>query len=576
MPLPREVLNEPEERVIRQLVEGALFEGLIVPKERRDSDLIHFEWNAESETLCASGKRTGFNRIRLEPKSIVRVSDGGRASLQDVIGSLPAQEARKAIMISELDSTVAFSRWNAENLEPVLRRTMSFSDLDCAIDEGHPYHPAYRTRSGFSCEDHQAYAPECGKSFQLSWFFIHRSLMHMALPVAELAFWQEELGDKTLAQINEAREALKLDLDDFTLLPMHPWQWSYLKGNAAFDWVERGLLLSLGELGDYYRASQSLRSLINVSRPSSSIVKLPLSVVNTSSKRLLEPHSVCSAPILSNWLYEIVRDDHRLETTYPLAILREFAGVIADRDGAFAGEIGAIWREHPDLYLKTGEAAVPFNALMMLEMDGRPFIAPWVDTYGLKTWVARLVEVAVLPVWHLLVCHGIATEAHGQNMILVHENGWPVRLILRDFHESVEFSSSFLGDPTREPDLKSHNPIYEGAASGEFYWLDNLDGLRELAMDTLFVFNLAEVSHLLEEVYGYSEAAFFEKVAHLIECYGRREAMSERQAQLGWRRPFIKTESLITRKLLGGAGEYHHVVANALAISIPSEGQEHD
>lgn len=576
MPLPREIRSEPKERVIRQLVEGAIFEGLIKPQERSERDRIHFEWSGESGALRALGKRTSFNRIRLEPKSVVRVSDGDCASLQEVIASLPAEKARKAILASELESTVAFSRWNAENLEPVLRRTMSFSELDCAIDEGHPYHPAYRTRAGFSINDHQAYAPECGTSFQLEWFLIHRSLMDMSLPMAEPAFWQDELNDETLAQIAAARELFQLDFSAFTLLPMHPWQWHYLKSNPAFDWVEKGLLYPLGVLGDFYRASQSLRSLINVSRTGAAIVKLPLSVVNTSSKRLLEPHSVCSAPILCNWLHEIVTSDQRFEVTYPLAILREYAGMIAARDGAFAGEIGVIWREHPEIYLKAGEAAVPFNALMMLEADSEPFIAPWVETYGLQAWVDRLIEVAVLPVWHLLVCHGIATEAHGQNMILVHEDGWPKRLILRDFHESIEFSSSFLGEPHREPDLKSLNPIYEEAVSGDFYWVDDLDGLRELAMDTLFVFNLTEVSHLLEEFFGYREAAFFEKIAHLIDAYGRRETMSECQAQLGWRRPFIKTESLITRKLLGGAGEYHHVVANALAIDTSSEGQAHD
>ena len=32
---------------------------------------------------------------------------------------------------------------------------------------------------------------------------------------------------------------------------------------------------------------------------------------------------------------------------------------------------------------------------------------------------------------HMLYYHGIAFESHAQNMMLIHENGWPTRIALK-------------------------------------------------------------------------------------------------------------------------------------------------
>jgi siderophore synthetase component len=179
----------------------------------------------------------------------------------------------------------------------------------------------------------------------------------------------------------------------------------------------------------------------------------------------------------------------------------------------------------------------------------------------------RLLDIAVLPVWHLLVAHGIAVEAHGQNMVLVHKDGWPVRIMLRDFHESIEFSTDFLADRQNAPDFAQLDAVYRDARPGDFYSTDSLDSLRELVMDTLFIYNLTEVSHLLEEHYGYSETAFWQKTTACLAAYAKRHDLGERQAALGHSAPSILTESLMTRKLLAAQPEYHHLIPNIFAVT---------
>ncbi|MBD9487150.1 IucA/IucC family siderophore biosynthesis protein [Ensifer sp. ENS11] len=570
MPLPLDLRGRPDDRVLRQLAAALLFEGVIQARQSEGGGdgATHFRWTLGGRDFRCDAILGAFGRIRPLPGSVqMRESDGswGEASLSVMVSALPGSGITRGKLLNEMKQTVAFSEWNDRHLIARPRREMSFAELEGAIDEGHPYHPCYKARTGFSQADHALFGPEAGQSFQLVWLLVARKHLRQALPDTEEAFWRTELGGETWAHLQGMQQQLGDCTEDFGLVPLHPWQWRNLSETLLAGWIADGDAHCLGPAGDRYTATQSVRSLLNQDRPHAASVKLPLNIVNTSSRRILEPHSVCTAPVISSWIGEIVASDPLFSEQYPLTILQEYAGIIADADEPLAGQVGAIWRQSAQAMLETGEAVVPFTALMMMETDRRPFADDWIRRFGLMPWINRLLEVAVLPVWHLLVHHGIAVEAHGQNMLLVHRDGWPVRLILRDFHESIEFSQGFLREPEKAPDFPSLHPLYRDAELDQFYWTDNLDSLRELVMDTLFVYNLSEVSHLLDHCYDLREPLFWQRVESLLSAYPHRHATAGRQAQLGHDGPEILTESLMTRKLFARKPEYHHVVPNALA-----------
>lgn len=565
MPLPLDLTDRPEERVLRQLVAALLFEGLIEPDEFPSANTTRFEWRGGRHCFRSLGRRGPFGRPRLQPGSIEMLGeDGGwlQADIPAIVSGLNAPLEQTERLVGELEQTIAFCRWNEQNLDRRLRREMDFQDLEGALDEGHPYHPCFKARTGFDERDHAAYGPEAGARFQLEWLFVSRAHLHQSLPLAEDAFWLCELGAETWGELCARRDRLRIDPDAFALLPLHPWQWRRLKNTVLAPWVTDGVIHSAGQAGDFYRASQSVRSLLNVTDPKKAGVKLSMDMINTSSLRTLDAHSVCTAPAVSDWVSQTVADDPLFRQRYPLAVLREYAGMIADRSGPLAGQLGAIWRESADAKSGAGERAVPFTALMTIEADGKPFIDPWIARHGLSAWLDRLIEAAVMPVWHLLVAHGIGTEAHGQNMVLVHRDGWPVRLILRDFHDSLEYVPDFLSDPARAPDFKALNPVYRQAKPDEFYWMENVEALRELAIDTLFVFNLTEVSHLLEVCYDFSEIEFWRRVASRLDAYAIEHGLEARQARLGHDTPQLFAESLLTRKFFPERAQYRHPIPN--------------
>ncbi|MCZ8158346.1 MAG: rhizobactin siderophore biosynthesis protein RhsF [Rhizobiaceae bacterium] len=572
MPLPLDLPGQPEERVLRQLVSALLFEGVARIDDPGSND-------GTTRLVIGSGEARArlhqgpFGRPRMAPGSLQLRCPQTRAwtdgALDRLVELVPAPEAARLTLLKELQSTIVFLAQDSALPQPTDRRSLSFDRLDCALSEAHPYHPCFKSRTGFSIEDNALFGPEAARPFRLHWLAVAREHVREALPEDPALFWSRELGEAHAARLVSRMKRKGVSLDSHALVPLHPWQWRHLKDGLLADWIADGRVASLGENGDPYRATQSIRTLINHADPARAHVKLPLDIVNTSSMRVLEPHSIVTAPHLSRWLAGLVAGDEDFRSRYPLDILQEYAGIRVDADGALDGKLGLMLRESPKLL--PGEQAVPFNALMMLEADGKPFIAPFIARHGLLPWLHRMLEVVVLPVWHLMVHHGVALEAHGQNMILVLRHGWPERLILRDFHESVEFCPALLRHPEDLPDVAAIDPVYDGAPSDAYYWTDHANELRELVMDCLFIYCLTEVSLLIETAYGLSEQAFWDLVSELLDSYGEHYPDKARLQLFAHDSMEISTESLLSRKLFRDRSLYRHRVPNPLGLKERSD-----
>ncbi|CZF85405.1 Aerobactin synthase [Grimontia celer] len=565
MPLPNSQNLSAIERVIKQLLEAVLFENCVEVSDKEGK----FAWKLGGREYLISGQRGAFGRYRLDIQSLC--IDGVRANVaahwQQIVEDLPATEKTKYALAEEFSQTAALCEWNRRHVsKPESRRYQDFEILEGSLDEGHPYHPSFKARTGFSSADHEAYGPESSKPFYLCWLAVKRTHIKQNLPQPHDAFWLKELGRTQWLRLSGALSAQDKSWDEYSLLPMHPWQWQQLKQEQLLEPLSDQTLIFLGLGADQYTASQSVRTLMNASYSDRANIKLPLSMVNTSSKRTLAPHSICLAPVVSSWLNRIIESDFELSA---LSILEEYAGArfhvpgMTSETSPLASEVAVIFRESVQPKLREGESAIPFNALMILEDDGLPFIAGWVETYGLNIWLSRLIDVVVLPVWHLLVKHGIGIEPHGQNMVLVHRDGWPERVIVRDFHESVEYHLPFLANPEWLPDFASIEPFLADAPIDDYYGMSSVELLRELVMDTLFIYSLTEVSFLIEKSYGMSEQSFWNMVGQKLEDYADdHPELDSRLQQLGYTNAQVLTESLMTRKFRGSHAECHHMVPN--------------
>jgi siderophore synthetase component len=324
---------------------------------------------------------------------------------------------------------------------------------------------------------------------------------------------------------------------------------------AHADALASGALGVRGEDPGTWRPQASIRTLGCVDAPRRPSVKLPLAITNTSTSRGLAPHTVRNAAPISDWLAGIVAGDPVLRDEARVIVLREILGVSVEPG------LGAIWRESLHVHLHPGERAVPFPGLASRSAEGVPLVDPWVRAQGARAWAERLVTASVLPLVHLLVVHGVALEAHAQNMLLVHAGGLPTRVALKDFHDGVRFSRDLLAAPA--PALEAPPADHPNANS----FLETADPAQVTGflLDCLCFVNLAEVAWLLASEYGFAEEEFWDVARRAVHAHAARvPEFAARLSTFDVFAPTLSIEKLTTRRLWPDTELRVHALPNPL------------
>ncbi|MFB9728932.1 IucA/IucC family protein [Haloechinothrix salitolerans] len=526
-------------------------------------------------------RRFGFNRVVLESGPVRRHDAAGSGEAESItrflaesVDSLLAEPACLARFADELERTLindALARYVASERGHVLA-SAEYDQLESLVLDGHRYHPAFKSRVGFDVTDNLAFGPEFAPDVRPLWLASHRSITEVtrAATLNEADFLAAQLGE-TLASFHERLRAEGVDPGSYTLLPVHPWQWREYVATAFAEQLRRRQLIVLGEDPRAFRAQQSIRTLACRDMPDRPYLKLSMSLVNTSTSRVLAPHTVRNAPPISDWLRRVIDEDAFLRDESGLIVLREVMGssVTPDPPAAFArsatyGTLACIWRESLHAFLTSGERAVPFTALTGSELDGTPFVDAWLRHHGARAWTRRLVGVAVIPLLHLLFRHGVACEAHAQNMVLVHRDGMPERIALKDFHDGIRFHRALLSDPDDCPPIDSPPPHHVNANS--FVETDDVDLVTDFLLDAFCFVNLGELAGFLDDAGLLGEREFWAIVREGIATYQARfPELRERFALFDVGKPTVAVEKLTTRRLLTDTEPRLHDVPNPLA-----------
>ncbi len=586
--LTSSVYTQVQCRMFRQLMESLLYEGLISLECKSSPHCLTYIF--EGKTLNGSPVRYhaegniyfSFSRIKLCEKNIKKYDHNGEElplSIIDFIDEISDQLKTEPFYIqrckNELERTlvndvVAQFAWQKQD---AVLRDQSYDTIETSLSHAHPYHPCYKSRIGFTIEDNLAFAPEFSHPIYPIVLAVHKDISEISYSshINLNDFYDGEIPSSAMEALRGQCGRFGYSPENYFFIPVHPWQWQNIIASHYSQEMRMGLLIYLGEMQDKYFAQQSIRTLVNGSHPEKYNVKCAMSIQNTSSSRILSPHTVKNASIVSDWLMDIYKSDPYLSEDIALVLLPEVAGVTVSRphwggEDIKYGALSCIWRQSLHSYLASNEDALPFSAISVLDRDSRPIIYQWIEKYPITEWVTALLKVTTVPLLHLLFRHGVGLEAHGQNVILIHEDGFPKRLALKDFHDGVRFVSSMLEDEKKKPKLHDVPSHHLNINRNSYIEVAHPEHMRDFLLDALYFINLSEIAIFLATYYQFSEQEFWAIARQVILDYqSENKDLADRFTQLDIFIASIEVEQLTKRRLFPDDGAGTHSVPNPLA-----------
>ena len=427
----------------------------------------------------------------------------------------------KAYLIKEMNNT-----WLAEahlfdesRLSSEAALTASHHEIEGML-RGHPWLIMSKGRMGFGYDDYLSAAPELSPTVKVLWLAVHRDLAEFRSTEEWQAgrLYQYELDAEELESFEQQLHERGCSCRDYFLIPVHAWQWhQWLVPTYANEIVDQRII-ELGVGQDDYVPMQSIRTLCNISQPERHYVKLPVSIFNTAVYRGLPSKRNLAAPAVTAWLKQIQTQDPDLKQS-GVAFLGEVATLTIHQpcfdqiEGApyqFKELFGCLWRESVDPVIGTGEQALSQAALLHRDINGQSILAVLIQASGLSPlqWLKRFAEVSVTPLLICLYKYGLAFSPHGENTMLIHANGVPQKMVLKDFIDDVNLVDEDF------PELASL-PI-----EGQILLRHPAHELSHFIFTGLFMVHYRYICNVfLQDYPEHSEVEFWQTISSVIDAF---------------------------------------------------------
>lgn len=404
-----------------------------------------------------AARRHELDHWQVFAESITRHRDGVEIPLDALEFFIELREALGLspeilpVYLEEISSTLSGTAYKLTK-PPVTAAALARADfqaVETGMTEGHPCFVANNGRLGFGIHEYRSYAPETAAPVQLIWLAARRdhATFTAGAGLDYESFVRDELGDATIDRFAATLTGLGLDLADYYLIPVHPWQW-WNKLSVTFSAeVAQHLLVCLGAGDDAYLAQQSIRTFFNTSDPAKHYVKTALSVLNMGFMRGLSAAYMEATPAINDWLAGLIASDDTLRAT-GLTIIRERAAIgyhhrqyeaATAKGSPYLKMLAALWRESPVPSLAPGERLATMASLLHTDHNGASFAGALITESGLDpaNWLRRYLGAYLTPLLHSFYAYDLVFMPHGENVILAIEDGVVTRAIFKDIAEEI-------------------------------------------------------------------------------------------------------------------------------------------
>lgn len=404
-----------------------------------------------------AARRFALDHWQVDAASITRHRHGSELPLDaleffiELRATLGLSAEILPVYLEEISSTLAGTAYKRTK-EPTTAAELAvagFQAIETGMTEGHPCFVANNGRLGFGVDEYRAYAPEAAAGIRLVWLAARRdrATFTAGAGLDYPSLIAGELGEEALAVFAGRMRDLGLDLDDYLLIPVHPWQWwNKLAVTFAGELAQRHLVC-LGEGEDAYLAQQSIRTFFNADHPEKHYVKTALSVLNMGFMRGLSAAYMEATPAINDWLAGLIERDELLRAA-GFSIIRERAAIgyrhqayeaATAKGSPYLKMLAALWRESPVPSLAEGERLATMASLLHTDDGGRSLAGALIAESGLEPadWLRRYLDAYLVPVLHSFYAYDLVFMPHGENVILVIEDGVVRRTVFKDIAEEI-------------------------------------------------------------------------------------------------------------------------------------------
>lgn len=404
-----------------------------------------------------AARRRALDHWQIDADSITRHRDHDELPLDalafflELRDSLGLGEAILPVYLEEISSTLSGTAYKLAAGRPSAAELAKadFQAVETGMTEGHPCFVANNGRLGFGIHEYHAYAPETAAPLRLIWLAAHRdhATFTAGAGLDYDALIRDELPDTTRARFTATLTTLGLDPADYYFFPTHPWQWwNKLSVTFAAE-VAQQRLVCLGPGDDDYLAQQSIRTFFNTTSPTKHYVKTALSVLNMGFMRGLSASYMEATPAINDWLARLIDADDTFRAAR-FSIIRERAALgyhhrqyeaATAKGSPYRKMLAALWRESPVPTIEPGQRLATMASLLHTDEDGDSLAAALIEESGLEpaVWLRRYLDAYLTPVLHAFYAYDLVFMPHGENAILVIEDGAVARVIFKDIAEEI-------------------------------------------------------------------------------------------------------------------------------------------
>ncbi|MFB6301853.1 MAG: IucA/IucC family siderophore biosynthesis protein [Haloferacaceae archaeon] len=540
--LDAEIWETVERRLLTKMFEEFAYEDIVAPRKvdpGYDRDVYRVDLGEASYRFEATERM--MDSLHVHGGTIERSTDGtwhrhddplrllrDLGETTDLDGLTEGNLVREFKRTLLADAHIEARKRERDGFDPT---ELDYAHLEGEM-EGHPWITYNKGRIGWGYDEYKRYAPERKEPVTLSWVAVRKANATFVATedVTHDALVRRELGDR-YGPFRDRLAARGLDPDAYYFLPVHDWQWEHSIVPLFPDHIAADEIVPLGEGPDEYLPQQSVRTFVNVDDDEKHHVKVPMRILNTLVWRGLPGERTELAPTVTEYITGIYERDDFLQDQ-GLVLPGEVAGInydhsdftdIDDSPYQYHELLGAIWRESIYTFLDGDERAITLSSLMHVDGEGEPYLSRLVERSGLPLdeWLSEFFETVLPPLLHFLYRYGTVFSPHGQNTILVVEDGVPSRLAIKDFVDDVNVSDRPLPELEALPD-EVHDVLRK----------EPPEGLCQFVFCGLFVCVLRYVADVLEEHEDYAEEQFWTHARNTILDYQARFPELEERFEL--------------------------------------------